>query len=85
MRKSRRDMARKKVDLKRLPVRLQYIIALTVVAIVVTEAWMVGRDQAIPGWITNYLVPILGWSYVVLLVLAICYRFFKQKRRTDQK
>ncbi|HLP91158.1 MAG TPA: hypothetical protein VK184_21585 [Nostocaceae cyanobacterium] len=72
-------MSRKKVDLTTLPIWLQYSISLTVVAIVVTFAWFVGRNNPIPAWITTYLIPILGWSYIILFIFVITSRIFQKK------
>ncbi|OUL31317.1 hypothetical protein BV372_20360 [Nostoc sp. T09] len=58
---------RKKVDLKTLPVFLQYVIALLVSTIVFALAWYVGKDKPIPDWIQNYIMPNLGWIGIVLL------------------
>jgi hypothetical protein len=72
-------MSRKKVDLTNLPIWLQYSISLTVVAIVVTVAWFMGRNNPIPAWIITYLIPILGWSYLALFIFAITSRIFSKK------
>lgn len=67
----------KKVDLRTLPVWFQYTISLTIVAIVATAAWFVGCNQPIPVWITTYLVPILGWAYLILFIYAVASRIFQ--------
>jgi hypothetical protein len=67
-----------KIDIRRLPVRLQYLIALTVVAIVTIAAWLVGRNRPVAYWITHYLIPILGVSYIVLFTFVILKRVRKQ-------
>lgn len=64
------------IDLRRLPVWLQYVISLTVVGIVVALAWFVGGHKPAPYWITHYLVPILGVTYIVLVVYVIVWRRF---------
>lgn len=64
-------MSRRRVDLRTLPVWLQYLIALTVAAMVMAAAWLVGRDEPVPYWIKNYLVPALGWIYLLLLAIVI--------------
>jgi hypothetical protein len=73
-------MERERIDLRRLPVWLQYLIALTVVAVVSIAAWLVGRNRPIPNWITHYLIPILGWSYIVLFTFVMINRFTKKKK-----
>lgn len=59
------------IDLRRLPTWLQYLIALSVVALVGGAAWLAGRDRPVPFWITHYLVPALGVIYLVLLVARL--------------
>jgi hypothetical protein len=73
-------LSRKRVNLKTLPAWLQYLIALAVIAAVAAAAWIVGKDKAIPSWITNYLIPILGWSYIVLALCVIVSGFLKRWR-----
>jgi peptidoglycan/LPS O-acetylase OafA/YrhL len=62
---------RRKVDLRHLPRGTQYVIALTVVAVVVAAAWIVGQDRPVPTWITRFLVPALGVLYLVLTSVAV--------------
>jgi hypothetical protein len=71
-------MTDREIDLRKLPVRLQYLIALTVVAIVTIAAWLVGRNRPIAYWITHYLIPILGVSYIVLFTFVVLRRIRKQ-------
>jgi hypothetical protein len=78
VRNRRRLMARKRVDLRTLPVWLQYFISLTVVVLVVTAAWIAGSDRPTPAWITHYVVPTLGWIYLVLFVFLII-RWFARR------
>ncbi|MDT5062506.1 MAG: hypothetical protein QOH63_2965 [Acidobacteriota bacterium] len=72
------SMTKNKIDLRTLPRWLQYVIALTVVAIVTIAAWLVGRNRPIAYWITHYLIPILGVSYIVLFTFVILRRVRKQ-------
>jgi 4-hydroxybenzoate polyprenyltransferase len=67
------------VDLKRLPVWVQYAIALIIMAIVVTAAWIVGRKQPVPTWLTTNLIPALGWLYIFLFVYVVVIRLFQKK------
>lgn len=60
-----------KIDLRRLPSWLQYLISLSVVALVVGAAWFVGRDEPIPRWISHFLIPGLGVLYIILVVAAL--------------
>jgi hypothetical protein len=71
-------MSRKKVDLITLPVWLQYCISLVVVAIVVAAAWLVGRNNSVPAWIMTYLIPILGWAFIIIFTYAIANRIFQK-------
>ena len=64
-------MERKRMDLDRLPTWLQYIVALAVTAVVVIAAWLVGRDNPVPAWIDNYLIPGLGWVGLCLIVVIV--------------
>jgi hypothetical protein len=62
------------IDLRKLPKWLQYVIALSVVAVVVAVAWLVAGDRGAPEWVTRYLAPVLGVLYLVLLAVAIVRR-----------
>ncbi len=77
-------MPRKKINLRMLPVWLQYVISLIVVTIIVTIAWWIGRDDSVPMWITRYLVPILYWSFIALLVISIASYILKKSRAKQQ-
>jgi hypothetical protein len=70
-------MSRIRIDLKKLPVWQQYVIALVVVTIVVAAAWAIGRNTAVPVWITNYFVPLSGW----IGILVLLYLFLVRKKR----
>ena len=72
-------MPKDKVDLRTLPGWLQYCIALSVVAVVVAAAWVVGRDDPVPGWIADYLIPILGVAYLVLVVVVVATHLLKRR------
>jgi uncharacterized membrane protein len=72
-------MSRKRIDLKKLPVWMQYLISLTVVAVIVAAAWLVGRDQPVPAWIMNVLIPVLGVLYLILLTIVIVRRLRRKK------
>lgn len=66
------------IDLRKLPARIRYPLALAVVAVVATVAWFVGRDRPIPPWIETGLVPALGWTYLVLLVIVLASRLLRR-------
>jgi hypothetical protein len=74
-------MSRDPIDLKKLPIWMQYTIALSLTAIVVFVAWMVGGDKPVPVWLTKYFIPALGWLYIVLFSCLIISRLFKQKSK----
>jgi peptidoglycan/LPS O-acetylase OafA/YrhL len=57
--------------------RRQYALALVVVAIVSALAWVVGRDDPVPAWIEDALIPALG----VLLIVAVVARIVIALRR----
>ncbi len=68
-------LPREPVDLRRLlPRGAQYALALAVVSAVVALAWHTGKDDPVPGWIMRYLVPILGWTYLALVAVALVHR-----------
>jgi hypothetical protein len=64
-------MSRKRVDLHRLPIWLQYTIALATAALVILAALTVGRNHPGPAWITDYLIPIWRWVGVAVLFSLI--------------
>lgn len=75
-------MPRKHVDLHVLPTWLQYLIALTIVAIVVIAAWLVSHGAPTPAsnWIAHTLAPILGWLFIILVVFLIINRTMKSRK-----
>ena len=64
-------MKRNKIDLTQLPKWQQYLIALVIVAIVVAAALVTGKDNPVPAWISQYLIPGLGWLGLILILLAV--------------
>lgn len=72
-------MSRDPVDLRQLPIGIQYLISLSVVTVVVIAAWLVGRNQPVPTWLTTHLIPALGWLYIVLFSYVIIIRLFNKK------
>lgn len=71
-------MSRKKVDLTTLPSWIQYTISLTVVATVVAAAWFVGRNEPVAPWIKVYLIPILGWSFIIIFTYTVASKIFQK-------
>lgn len=64
-------MARKKIDVRTFPAWLRGLLVTATVVGIVALAWHVGRDEPIPYWIEAYLVPFLGWAYIVLVCIAV--------------
>jgi hypothetical protein len=59
---------------------VRYPLALAVVAAVVAAAWFTGRDRPTPAWITEWLVPILGWVFIGLVTIALVSRLRRGRR-----
>ncbi len=70
------------INLGRLPPWLQTLIALAVVALVAGLAWWVRRDQPPAAWITDRIVPVLGWLFILLAVIAAVAGW--RRRRTNR-
>jgi hypothetical protein len=63
-----------RIDLRRgLSATARYTIAIAIVVGVSLAAWYVGRDDPVPRWIGEGLVPALGWIYLALLAVAVVY------------
>jgi uncharacterized membrane protein len=62
----------------------RYAVAITIVVAVSLAAWFVGRGAPTPPWITDWLVPALGWIYIVLFVIAAAYFVRKWLTRRHQ-
>ena len=73
------EASRKKVNLRELSPAIRYLIAITIVIIVFLLAWLQGKDQPIPNWIENGLIPILGWVFIGVMLL-VTYRWIKARR-----
>lgn len=72
-------MSRRFINLGRLPLWQQNLIALAVIAAVFVLAWWVGRDEPIPLWIGDKLIPALGWIAIALVVFGLATRFFGRR------
>ncbi|MGC1375908.1 MAG: hypothetical protein WA821_06795 [Anaerolineales bacterium] len=70
-------MSRKKIDLHKLPVWLQYTIAIVTAAVVMFIAWNVGQSQPAPAWIAA-LIPFLQWVGVAVLFFVILRALFNK-------
>jgi hypothetical protein len=75
-----KEMPRIKVDLRKLPIWQQYAIALIVVVIVVTAAWMVGHNRPVPAWVNNYLVRFAGWFGIFAIAYLLLFGRKKKSR-----
>lgn len=53
---------------------LKYIITVVITGLIVFLAWQSGENQPPPEWVIEYLVPFLGWAYIVLVIVAIAGR-----------
>ena len=62
---------RRRVDLRLLPPVARTALALLVIAAVVLAAWWTGRDDPVPPFITDVLVPLLGWLWLALAAVAL--------------
>jgi hypothetical protein len=67
-------------DLRRLPVRWQYLIALLVISPIAWFAWHVGKDRPRPFWLEHYLIPFLAWCYIALAARWIFLRVLRRLR-----
>ncbi len=56
----------RRVDLHKLPVWIQYVIALVTVAVVVGLALAFSGEDETPSWLTDTLPPILGALAIVV-------------------
>jgi heme A synthase len=72
-------MSHDPIDLRTLPVWLQYVISLTVVAVVAAAAWVIGKDQPVPNWLTTKMIPALGWVYIGLFTTVMIGRWVGKK------
>ncbi|HWK90208.1 MAG TPA: hypothetical protein VNP72_09440 [Longimicrobium sp.] len=70
------------VDLRRMPWPLRYGLSLLIIAAVVAAAWFMGRDDPVPSWISHRLVPILGWTYLALVAIALAGAVRRRRTRT---
>jgi peptidoglycan/LPS O-acetylase OafA/YrhL len=75
---------RRRVDLRRLPRWQQYALALAVTAAVVVAAWLVGGDEPVPAWVSELLVPALGWLVLAIVVGALAVRLLGRRGRGDR-
>jgi hypothetical protein len=79
-----------RIDLRRsLAPAARWGLALAIVAAVVLLAWHVGRDRPVPAWISDRLVPALGWIYLALVAVALVHlirkRLARRRERAQEK
>lgn len=70
-------------DLRALPTPLRYLLALGIVLLTVTLASHFGHDDPVPRWISDKLVPALGWIYLFLVSVAIAHQWRQRRKRTS--
>lgn len=70
---------RRRVDIRRLPYGLGYVIALAVVAVVVGLAWLAASDQPAPDWWERFASPAILWVSPALFVLLV-WRWVRRLR-----
>jgi hypothetical protein len=73
-------MSGKEIDLKKIPVWLQYLIAFSVIVGVMTSVWLMGSDDPVPILIEKYLLPNLEKLFLFFLAFAIVVRFLIKRR-----
>lgn len=73
-------MKRIHINLRKLPIWLQYLISLSVVGIVVMFAYLSSKDRSIPIWIEAYLIPILSWTFLILFISVIVDKIFPKSK-----
>ena len=78
----------RRVDLHKLPVWIQYVIALVTVAVVVGLALAFsGGEHETPSWLTDTLPPILGALAIVVgagLLISRARRRHRASRTSSQ-
>ena len=74
-------MPRIRLDLRQLPHRLGYLIAIAVVAVTLLIAQQVSKGHAAPLWWDDFVVPTIYWSSPLLVAIAIAYRVYRTRRR----
>jgi hypothetical protein len=71
---------RRRVDLRKLPYGLGYIISIAVVVFVIALAWLSSRNKPAPAWWTHGASPIIYWTSPLLIVVLIAY-YIRRSRR----
>jgi len=63
------SVSRVRIRLDSYPKRVQYAIAVAVMVPIATLGWIVGKDNPVPAWITELLIPVL--SVIALIFMGI--------------
>ena len=75
---------RRRVDIRRLPYGLGYVISLSVVAFVIGLAWLASRGDPAPAWWAGYASPAILWISPVAFVLLV-WRYVHRLRDRDKE
>ncbi len=73
------------VDFGQLGNGVRLAIAIAVTCAVAALAWLVGGDDPVPAWISEGLVPALGWIYLALLVVAGLHVLRRRRASVEHK
>ena len=72
---------RSAIDLLGLPTWLQYVFAICVVALLAGSGWFAGRNDPVPAWLEDYVIPVLGWLGLLLIAIVLGDWVKKRHRR----
>ena len=74
---------RRRVDIRRLPYGLGYVISLAMVAFVIALAWLASRADPAPAWWDRYASPAILWISPIAFVLLVwrCVRRLRDKEK----
>lgn len=61
------------INLRLLPLWLQYVIALVVVAGVLILVWHTRAERPVPNWFSHYVLPAIQWGGGAILILVLAY------------
>ena len=75
---------RRRVDIRRLPYGLGYVISLSMVAFVIALAWLASRGDPAPAWWEGYASPAILWISPVAFVLLV-WRYVHRLRDRDKE